>query len=287
MMLFLPFFFLALSLVFLWIPWLHNAWFVPFTFAVVFALISNVLTLFGVGLLLLLLFFCYSSRHPEKFHLPKGFSDFCIVIFVALLFYHLLPGFQNWEVVSSYQMSPTCPPFSFALRFDKGAPGLLLLAFMAFPLCKNRRDWRLAFHAGIKTSAIAFILLLLSALALGYVHWDMKAPSFWKVWVFYNLFFVAIPEEVFFRGFLQNKLTILFQRHRSGAIYALVLSSIIFGLAHFSGGPTYVFLSFIAGLLYGIAYLWKGYLESAIFTHFMVNALHFFLFSYPCLINME
>lgn len=282
---FLPYFFLSLSFAFLWISWLRNAWFVPFTFAIVFALIINVLNLVGISLLLIFLFLCYSSRYPEKFHLPKGFSDLCIVLLTALLFYHLLPGFRNWEVISSYQMSPTCPPFSFAFRLDKGGPGLLLLAFLAFPICQNRKDWYLAFNAGIKTTLIAFIVLLLSALALGYVHWDIKAPPFWKIWAFYNLFFVAIPEEVFFRGFLQTKLAKLFENQRLGTIYALVGSSIIFGLAHFSGGLTYIFLSFIAGLLYGITYLWKGYLESAIFTHFMVNALHFFLFSYPCLVT--
>lgn len=282
---FLPYFFLAISLAFLWIPLVKKAWYVPFIVALFFALVSHTVSIGGLALLLLMLFFCYSSRYPEKFHLPRRLADLCILLLTPLFFYHLMPGFHNWEVVSSYQFAPNCPPYSFSLRFDKGAVGLILMAFLSFPLCKNRLDWGISLKAGLGVTGIGFILLLLSTLALGYADWDIKTAPFWRVWIFYNLFFVSIAEEAFFRGFLLKKISDYYKNEKSGILYALLISSIIFGLGHFAGGPAYIFLSFIAGLLYGIAYLWSGYIESAIFTHFMVNTLHFFFFSYPCLIK--
>ncbi len=137
---------------------------------------------------------------------------------------------------------------------------------------------------GAICTIIAVVLLLISSAIMQYITFDVKVAHFWRVWVFYNLFFVSIPEEAFFRGFLLKRLMGYCHKWKAGNIISLVISSIIFGLYHYRSGLSLIFLSSIAGLIFGLAYLWSGKQESAIFTHFSVNVIHFFLFSYPCLL---
>jgi uncharacterized protein len=62
---------------------------------------------------------------------------------------------------------------------------------------------------------------------------------------------------------------------------------VLFGLAHIAGGIVYVGLATIAGIGYSIVYLRTRRIESAIVTHFAVNAVHFFGFTYPHLAQQQ
>jgi membrane protease YdiL (CAAX protease family) len=70
---------------------------------------------------------------------------------------------------------------------------------------------------------------------------------------------------------------------RHGQWWALSVASVLFGLAHAGGGPIYVALATVAGAGYGWAYLRTGKIEASILTHFALNAVHFFGFTYPAL----
>ena len=66
-------------------------------------------------------------------------------------------------------------------------------------------------------------------------------------WLF-TFFFIAVPEELFFRGWLQNLL-----ERRMGRAAALFLTAILFGLAHFNKRAAhfnwrYVLLAAVAGI---------------------------------------
>jgi uncharacterized protein len=278
----LPFFFLALAFVFLWTP-LRKGWFVPFVVSVMLAVTQGKLTVVGIGGLALLLLACFFSYNQKKLLLPKFLADGVILVLGAYLMMKITPGFKDYRVIAPVQISPNCPAFSFYLKFGKGALGLILLSFMPGVLSQKKKDWMPALSSGAVCTLIAIVLLLVSSLALGYVTWDFKLPSFWRVWVFYNLFFVSIPEEAFFRGFLLTKIAQLCRKWQSGNMIALVISSLLFGVAHIYGGISFAILSTLAGLLYGLAFLWSEKLEGAIFTHFWVNTIHFLAFSYPCL----
>ena len=99
----------------------------------------------------------------------------------------------------------------------------------------------------------------------------------------YNLVFVCILEESFFRGILQNALIRGF--HRIGLRYAaalgIVAAAALFGVAHFAGGATYVGLAAVAGIGYGTAYYLTQRLHYAVLIHFMVNAVHQIGFAAP------
>ena len=87
-----------------------------------------------------------------------------------------------------------------------------------------------------------------------------------------TLFFVAIPEELFFRGLLQNLLT-----PRVGRSGALWVSAVIFGLSHFNKplpfNWRYVLLATIAGIFYGRAWRSRRRLPASATTHTCVDVL--------------
>jgi membrane protease YdiL (CAAX protease family) len=83
---------------------------------------------------------------------------------------------------------------------------------------------------------------------------------------------VALPEEMFFRGILQNLL-----ETRLGRFRALLLTAVLFGLAHFNKGARfnwrYVLLASIAGIFYGRAWRERRCLPSSVITHTAVDVL--------------
>jgi CAAX protease family protein len=86
--------------------------------------------------------------------------------------------------------------------------------------------------------------------------------------------FVAIPEELLFRGIIQNSL----QKTLLKPLPALIVTSIIFGAAHLNNGPTqpdwrYFLLASIAGLFYGNAYARTGNLMAPAIVHTLVDTV--------------
>lgn len=83
---------------------------------------------------------------------------------------------------------------------------------------------------------------------------------------------VAIPEEMFFRGILQNLL-----ETRSKSWIALVTASALFGLSHFNKGASfnwrYVLVAAIAGVFYGRAWRARRELLASMITHTAVDVV--------------
>jgi hypothetical protein len=83
---------------------------------------------------------------------------------------------------------------------------------------------------------------------------------------------IAIPEELFFRGLLQN----LLEPHL-GRLRALGVASALFGLSHFHKGAVfnwrYVLLAAIAGVFYGRAWRARRQMLASSITHTMVDVV--------------
>jgi len=278
----IPYLFLAVALSFLWIPPLRKVWLLPFLFSLASGLQTGALgalSLIPIGLLFLA---CYYSVHPKKILLPKLLCDLFVFLIGFLLIFHLLPGFKNAKAASGLLLAADSIPYTFYLNFDKGVLGFILLAIM-ISLCKKRSEWLLSFKAACYAMLMIIPTLYFFSWFLGYVRWDPKWPAITGSWVFANFFLVALSEEAFFRGFLLQRISEYCGRFKMGNLIALLISSLFFGLSHFSGGLSFVLLATVAGIFYGLAYIWSGRVEAAIFTHFSLNAVHFFLFSYPAL----
>jgi membrane protease YdiL (CAAX protease family) len=126
------------------------------------------------------------------------------------------------------------------------------------------------------------VLALGGALLLGVIAWAPKWPDAAWLWLLNNLLLVTLVEEALFRGYIQGGLSRYFKNLAQGENLALLLASLVFGLAHAGAGWQWVLLASLAGVGYGLAYRFGG-LAAALATHFGLNVLHFGLFTYPML----
>ncbi|MGC2474685.1 MAG: CPBP family intramembrane glutamic endopeptidase, partial [Candidatus Sulfotelmatobacter sp.] len=126
-------------------------------------------------------------------------------------------------------------------------------------------------------------VVILLGLSLGFIHPHHNAPAIWKAamgWI--GIFvFVAVPEELFFRSWVQNLL-----ERRVGRRMALLIASILFGLSHFNKrnlGSShfnwrYVLLATIAGIFYGRAWREQRRVPASGITHTCVDWLWYLWF---------
>jgi len=103
-------------------------------------------------------------------------------------------------------------------------------------------------------------------------HPRVHSAAHIAVGVLVTFLLTAVPEEVFFRGILQNLL-----EPRVGRISALVIASVLFGLSHFNKGAVfnwrYVLLATVAGVFYGRAWRARRQLLASSMTHTMVDVV--------------
>jgi len=127
---------------------------------------------------------------------------------------------------------------------------------------------------GLREWAFYLPFALGIGLATGFIHFHPRLPSLAGVItaILVTSLLVAVPEEMFFRGILQNLL-----ETRWGPRFALILTSILFGLAHFNKGARfnwrYVLLAAIAGIFYGRAWRARRQLLASVLTHTAVDVV--------------
>lgn len=111
-------------------------------------------------------------------------------------------------------------------------------------------------------------------LALGFLrfHDRLPVPGTFLGTALVTFIFVALPEELFFRGLLQNLLETRLSRG-----YALALAAGIFGLSHYRHGAVfnwrYVILAAIAGWFYGRAWRSERRIGASAISHTMVDTV--------------
>jgi hypothetical protein len=128
---------------------------------------------------------------------------------------------------------------------------------------------------GLREAAFYMPLALALGLSLGFLHLHRAWPGFEMIagaWIF-TFFFIAVPEELFFRGWLQNLL-----ERRIGRTPALFVTAALFGLAHFNKRAAYfnwryVLLAAVAGIFYGRAWRRNRRVGTSAVTHATVDAI--------------
>ena len=135
-------------------------------------------------------------------------------------------------------------------------------------------DWK----TGLRELAFFAPLVVTLGLALGFLHPHANAPrlSMLLTWV-YIFIFVAVPEELFFRAWVQNLLEQRLGPH-AGRRAALLIASVLFGLSHFNKRSAhfnwrYVLLATIAGIFYGRAWREQRRVPASAITHASVDAI--------------
>lgn len=128
---------------------------------------------------------------------------------VTLVIYGiLLYNFREWDVLSTFYH-------------------ILLFFPLILVLLKKETLQGLGFRRGVYDTSSIFIILLFALIA-AYSIWKYGAT----IQISYSFFLVAliapITEEIYFRGFLQEKITPLFKH----SLIAILLAAILFWLIH-------------------------------------------------------
>lgn len=142
-------------------------------------------------------------------------------------------------------------------------------------------EWRRGFAFAIAFNFVVFAAIAIPlGEALGFLHF---APSLARLRsvplaAVGILFFTAWPEELLFRGLVQNLFTKSLRNERAG----LLCAALIFGAAHLNNGGfpnwRYAILATIAGIFYGRAWMKTGSLLPGAIVHALVDILWHILF---------
>jgi hypothetical protein len=160
------------------------------------------------------------------------------------------------------------------LLVDAGLYGFLAvrqLSGSGFDFHLKWSDWK----TGLRELVFFAPVVIVLGLALGFIHPHRNLPGIGSVllrWVLI-FFFTAVPEELFFRAWVQNLL-----ERRIGRRAALLVASILFGLSHFNKRSAhfnwpYVLLATIAGIFYGRAWRENRRVPASTITHATVDWL--------------
>lgn len=273
----LPFTLLLMAVIGLWIH--RYAWIPALVAAVAAGYFTGALQ--GLAALWIAvaaaLAFGYSRARAASHRALQLTAGIAFGVFATAMGLALLPGFVRVELVPAQVLSPGAAPYAIAVGFPKVVTGILILGLINPVLSSSGLAKVLASAAPVFVLTTAAVIAF--TMAVGYTAFAPKWTALFWLWAVINLFFTCLSEEAFFRGFVQAEFAGADRGRR--ALAALVAGAVLFGLAHFAGGVTYVIAGVIAGLGYGWAYLRTQRIEAAMAVHFGVNATHFLLFVYP------
>jgi len=279
----LTFTLLGLAIALVWVPDIGyrslsiSLWVAAFIAAIASGLAYGLLSAPGILALGALFTSCLVAKRAQNAALRATTTLFAALLALGLAL-HVVPGFNNPVVSREIRLGLDSQPYTQYANFDKAAAGLILLAFFARRVTTFSEARKV-----VVPTVIAIILTAISvivyALAAGYVRFDPKIPAVALTFLSINLLFTCVAEEVFFRGLVQERLMHVLSPNLHWV--AVALSAGLFGLAHFAGGVSYVVLATIGGIGYSLVYARTRRVEPAVLTHFGVNAIHFFGFTYP------
>jgi membrane protease YdiL (CAAX protease family) len=99
-----------------------------------------------------------------------------------------------------------------------------------------------------------------------------------QIWHYFVLFLFIIPaEELFWRGFIQNRLTAT----KLNIKYSVILAAILYASVQlYSGYFIHFFAALIAGLFWGFLYAWKRNIRITVISHLVFDLFLFILFPF-------
>lgn len=223
----------------------------------------------ATGVLLLI------HAYAKPYRLCSLLTETLLVADAVALMLHLVPGFHNLRLLDGVHVSPDSLPFTLYYNFDKALVPFILLGCLS-TLFVTKRHHRVSWQWLLLAAAVPALLWL--ATLLGGLRAEFHVPEWLPEFTLANIFFVSLAEEALFRGYLQQRLARV--AHPAAA---LVVSALFFGAMHFQGGMMLVLFASLAGMIYGIAWMWSGRLWVAVLFHFGLNLMQLLFFTYPAL----
>ena len=169
---------------------------------------------------------------------------------------------------------PHLAVFNKVLLLDAGIYGLMAMRRLdgvGFDLRLRLRD----VGVGLREFCFYAPVAILLGLAMAFLH----AHALWPSWkqlggaYLFTFFLIAVPEELFFRGWMQNLL-----ERRVNRGWALAITAVLFGLSHWNKRTTgfnwqYVLLAALAGVFYGRAWRRERRVGASAITHATVDTV--------------
>ena len=178
-----------------------------FLLALVVGLARGILTAIGLLIIVVLGIVMYLL---ERKSLPNYYRWLLQVISFSIFIgftYHLLPGFHNWKILDTVQLSATATPYTMYLNVEKPVYAFFSVYF-GQKIATSSNSWIRILKWSSIGFLIAFSLLMLANSLLKVVAFDPKLPQITLIWILRMLLSVCLAEEAFFRGHLQEKLTL-------------------------------------------------------------------------------
>ena len=251
----------------------------------IFGLGTRTFSLLALGKLIAYILVPMALLLPDRLHAPEGLTWRDGVAMVALA----VPVSAGW-----LQGIWTWPQDIYVFR----PIFCVLVGGYAFMVVRNlegvgfRLLWRKSDVWDALVNLLAFTLLAIPlGLALNFIHPHTTAglsqvhgmgPTANFLFLFIGIYLtVAIPEELLFRGILQNLLVRTIHKGPRG-VYALLIASVLFGAAHLHHAPVpnwrYAILATLAGIFYGNVYRSRQRLCASALTHALVDTIWHFWF---------
>ena len=165
-----------------------------------------------------------------------------------------------------------------------------LLAFAIYWMCKKIfiKDWWLGLQfkgilSGLKKYGLPTVIatvIVTIAFCIGLTPFDNK-PTIWRVVVEGIVYYigVGIMEELYLRGLLQNIIEKWFGERENATLYAILITSVLFGLGHIFGALGQPIVTVIAktvwatalGVYFGAVYVVSKNLWVPIILHLTIN----------------
>ncbi len=226
---------------------------------------------------------CYYFSSKDLSGFWRLFSSLTAAIITIALYTHFVKGFNNILLFPNWRASIDAIPINIYANYDKAVVALLILALYT-PVVRSKKELQRTLFIALPWMIFSSLVILSLSSYLQIIKWDPKLPLISLTWLTIQIFFIIIPEEVFYRGFLQHEISKNLN-NRFGGVFAVLAISLLFTLIHlfFIQNLSFLSLVFVASILYGTVYQITGKIESAILTHFFVNTCHFFFFTYPML----
>lgn len=99
-----------------------------------------------------------------------------------------------------------------------------------------------------------------------------------EIWHYIVLFLIIVPgEELFWRGFIQKRLTNVLSHSYIGVLIASLLYA---SVQIYSGSFIHFLAALVAGIFWGILYLWKKSMPLIILSHLVFDLFIFILFPF-------
>jgi membrane protease YdiL (CAAX protease family) len=241
----------------------------------VYAFGTRSFTFLGAGKLLAYILAPALLLLPDRLHRPPliGWRDVAAMLALALpVAANWLTGIWTWPFDLYFFRPLFC----------------VCVGVYAFEVVRNLEGvgYRLTWHKQDGTDGAAnFLGFCIIGIPLGlllhFIHPHFSSASFGQFPLqFFAIYFtIAIPEELLFRGILQNLLCQSIRRGPRG-VYGLLIASVIFGASHLHHAPVpnwrYAIMATVAGIFYGYTFRNRQRISASALTHALVDtAWHF------------